>query len=184
MYGLVHIGLRHMITEHRGPSAWSRVCDKAGVDANEHLASSNTFPDEETFKLVSLGAHEFGISLNEFLEQFGFSWISFVGGGKYAPLLKACGNDLAQFLENVNTLHSSLGHVIPSAKTGHFLVKEQGDGWVLFRYAAARENLHYFLRGLIKGICDYLNLQCDITMIVQDPYMAEMLVKTRYKLAV
>jgi len=163
-----------MITDHLGPSAWSRICDKAGVDADEPLASSETFPDEETFKLVSLGADE----------QFGYSWISFVGSGKYAPLLKACGNDLVQFLENVNTFHGSLGHVIPSAKTGHFLVKEQGDGWVLFRYVAARENLHYFLRGLIKGICDYLNLQCDITMIVQDTYMTEMLVKTRHKLAV
>lgn len=184
MYGLVHIGLRQMITDHLGPSAWSRMCNKAGVDANEPLASSETFPDEETFKFISLGADEFGISLNEFLEQFGFSWISFVGGGKYAPLLKACGNDLAKFLVNVNTLHGSLGHVIPSAKTGHFLVKEKGDDWVLLRYHAARENLHYFLRGLIRGVCDHLNLQCDITMIVQDPHVTEMLVKTRYKLAV
>lgn len=184
MYGLIHLGLRQMITDHLGPSAWSRICGKAGIEANENLSSSDIFPDEETFKLIKLGSDEFGISLNEFLELFGFFWIMFVGCGKYAPLLKACGNDLAQFLENVNTLHASLSHVIPSANTGHFLVKERGDGWVLLRYAAARENMQYFLRGLIKGVCDYLKLQCDITMIVQDPYMTEMLVKTRYKLAV
>ena len=184
MYGLVHMGLRQMVTEHLGPSAWPRICDKCGIKSALILSATEAFLDDDTFRLIKQSASEFDLSVNEFMEQFGLSWIRFVGRGKYASLLEACGKDLGEFFENVNTLHSSLAHVIPHARIGQFRVKEKGQEWILLRYSASRENVEYFVRGLVKGVCEYLGLECEITMVVQDPLITEMLVKTRFKRAI
>lgn len=177
MYGMVHTSLRQMVTEHLGDGAWERICASKNIVSIDVTHTHESYPDEVTFELLLKAAEEFDLSIDDFMELFGQSWIRYASQGKYKSMFQACGADIKTFIGNLDNLHGAISSAMPGTKTGSFKIISSGSDWLIIRYKAARPGLDSFLRGLMKGLMNYFNLLGSVNVIASEDRIIEMLLK-------
>ncbi len=174
---MVHTSLRQMVTEHLGDGAWERICGSKNIESTDVTHPHESYKDEVTLDLLLKAANEFDLSIDDFMELFGQSWIRYASQGKYKSMFRACGADIQTFIGNLDSLHGAISSAMPGTKTGSFKITSSGSGWLTFRYRAARPGLDSFLRGLMKGLMNYFNLLGSVNVIASEERTIEILLK-------
>ena len=107
MYGLVNKAIADMVRSQFGEETWQEIRQKAAVEDNTFL-SMEGYPDDVTHRLVKAGSQVLGLSSAQIMQAFGEFWVQFTADEGYGELMDMCGDDLPEFLQNLdNPMHGS-----------------------------------------------------------------------------
>ncbi|WP_157268632.1 heme NO-binding domain-containing protein [Azohydromonas aeria] len=151
MYGLVNRAIEQLVVSTGGEAAWQRVCQRAGIGAEGFVAMC-PYDDGVTYRLVGAVSQELGQSAEQVLEAFGNYWVLYTAEEGYGELMHACGDDLRQFLDNLNELHGRIETIFPGLRPPHFEVHDVAPGEYRVHYVSGREGLAPMVVGLLKGL--------------------------------
>jgi len=151
MYGLINSSLQSMIREKFGDEQWSRVLSASGVPEDSFL-SMRSYDDRVTYDLVGAASTVLGAPADACLEMFGQWWVLETAARSYGPLMDAAGQDLVQFLSNMNALHDRITGTFINYVPPEFRVESLEGGRHRIHYISKRQGLTPFVVGLLKGL--------------------------------
>lgn len=168
MYGLIHIALNDMIVAHHGDATWQQILVQAEVGDSAFMRM-RSYDDSITYALIGATAKVLDAPVDACLEAFGEYWLQKFAPQCYDVLLKAAGNDLFTFLENLDALHDHIsttfvGYVPPS-----FRIERHSETTATLHYISSRQGLIPFVTGLIRGMQDRFNVDITIDSIASPP---------------
>ena len=150
MYGLINNALKNMIIEKFGDKQWQEILSSSGVPEDSFL-TMRSYDDAITYQLVEASSKVLDAPAETCLEMFGEYWVLEVASKSYGMLLDAAGNDMAQFLRNMNALHDRITSTFLDYTPPEFHV-EDGDGHYKIHYLSQREGFTPFVVGILKGL--------------------------------
>ena len=162
MYGLVKQGLEHMVCARHGEEAWSAIKRDAGIDI-EMFIGMHVYPDEMAFALFRSASTVLGISLAELLRSFGAYWLTFTAHAGHDHLLDMAGSSLAEFLENLDTMHSVLVEGFPEMKAPTFTCDQISSTEFDLHYHSERRGLAPMVIGLVSALAERFGDVIEIT---------------------
>ena len=151
MYGLVNKGLQEILTARFGEATWLKIKAHAGV-TDELFISSESYPDEITYKLVAAANSITFTPVDELLFEFGEYWVMQTGRISYGALFDAAGKTFPDFLKNLPNFHTRVKMMFPKLEPPRFRVENMTDSSLELHYITHRHGLTDFVRGLISGL--------------------------------
>ena len=150
MYGLINNALKDMIREKFGEEKWQEVLSTSGVPVDSFL-TMRSYDDSLTYSLAGAASDVLGAPVDACLEMFGEYWVLETATKSYGTLLDAAGNDMLEFLGNMNALHDRITSTFLNYVPPEFYV-EQSDKGHQIHYLSKRKGLTPFVVGLLKGL--------------------------------
>jgi hypothetical protein len=163
MYGLINNALKSMILEKFGEDQWHKVLSASGVSEDSFL-TMRRYDDSITYSLVGAASDVLGAPVQACLEMFGEYWVQEIATKSYDQLLNATGQDMIEFLSNMNALHDRITSTFLNYTPPEFFL-ETKENHHLLHYVSQREGLTPFVVGLIKGIAK--RFDSTVTIISQ-----------------
>lgn len=161
MYGLVNKAVEDLVKSNFGESTWESIKEKAGVDI-EMFVSMNAYDDAVTYKLVEAASEVLGISQEQVLIEFGKFWVEYTGREGYGDLLEMGGDNLPEFLKNLNALHIRVGMTYSNLKPPSFNCEEIDSNTLVLRYFSHRKYLAPLVVGLLHGLDSKFNVDIEV----------------------
>ena len=162
MYGLANKGFEDLVRSRFGEDTWETIKRNAGVDIDVFV-SMDAYPDDVTYKLVGAASEVLGMSVEEVLKAFGEHWVLYTGKEGYGEMLKMAGNTLPTFLQNVDNLHTRVGHLFPGMTPPSFRCTDIRENSLRLHYYSARQGLAPMVIGLVNGLAVMFKTEIDIT---------------------
>lgn len=162
MYGLVNKAIEDMVCSQFGEETWKEIKQKASLDIDTFI-SMEGYPDDVTHKLVKAASDVLGLSAAEIMQAFGEFWVKYTAQEGYGEMMEMSGDNLPEFLENLDNLHARVGVIFPKLRPPSFDCTEQAEDSLHLHYHSSREGLAPMVVGLVKGLGDRFNTDIDIT---------------------
>ena len=153
MYGMVNNALKDLICAEPDATLWKRVVHRAGLH-DDFFLTTDSYPDESTYRLVAAAAVELDIPEEEVLHRFGRWWVLKVGRNCYGHLLECGGRTLRDFLFNLPNFHTRVMMIFPDLRPPEFECLETADGMLELHYRSHRKGLAPFVNGLLDGLSE------------------------------
>ena len=153
MYGIVNRAIQDLIQSTHGAATWRRVCERTGTKHCPFL-SMQSYPDEETVKLIVAATHELGTTTTEFLEDLGRHWVGYATRQGYRDFLQSRGDSLFGFIARLDDLHTRLSLAFPALRPPSFRVDAIDERSIRVHYSSERTGLSSFVVGLFYGLAD------------------------------
>ncbi len=163
MYGLINSALKDMISEQFGEEQWQAVLSASGVSEDSFL-STRSYDDAVTYSLAGAASEVLGEPLETCLELFGEYWVLETATRSYDMLMNAAGQDMVEFLTNLNALHDRITSTFLNYSPPEFHIEEKEDHH-LIHYMSKRQGLSPFVVGLLKGLA--IRFECELTLLEQ-----------------
>ena len=151
MYGLINSSLQNMIREKFGDETWNKILSASGVPEDSFL-SMRSYDDAITYDLVGAASAVLDASAEDCMQMFGEWWVLETAARSYGPLMDAAGQDLVQFLNNMNALHDHITGTFINYVPPEFRVESIDDNHHRIHYISKRQGLTPFVVGLLKGL--------------------------------
>lgn len=164
MYGLVNKAVQGFVTSSFGQETWERIRQEAGVQ-EVAFVGMNPYPDEVTYNLVGAGSKVLGLPAEQILEAFGIYYMTFSAKEGYGPMLKMMGDNLPEFLHNLNPMHERLKLTFPKLKPPLITVTDETPNSLHVHYHSDRPALAPFVVGLLKGLGQFLSVKIAVTQV-------------------
>ncbi|NEQ33480.1 MAG: heme NO-binding protein [Leptolyngbya sp. SIO4C5] len=161
MYGLVNKAIADMVQSQFGEEIWQEICQRAAIE-QEAFLSLEGYPDDITHRLVKAGSEVLGLSPAEIMQAFGEFWVQYTAKEGYGELMDMSGDDLPEFLENLDNLHARVGVTFPQLKPPSFESHEHDENEITLEYRSEREGLAPMVVGLVKGLGHRFETEVDI----------------------
>ena len=163
MYGLVNKAIADMIRSQFGEETWQEIRQLAAVE-NDTFVSMEGYPDDVTHRLVKAGSQVLGLSSSQIMQAFGVFWVQFTATEGYGELMDMSGDNLPEFLQNLDNLHARVGVSFPQLKPPSFESYESSNGNELtLEYHSERDGLAPMVLGLVKGLGDRFDTDVEIS---------------------
>lgn len=164
MYGMIHKSIRDMVIADFGDAAWKKIREASVIDDTAFL-SMQACDDSITFELVGAVSKAVGMDVNSCLMAFGKHWVANTAKKSYSNLLTAYGDQLWDFLENLDHMHDRIGTTFPGFSAPSFaLEKLEGRGYELI-YRSGRAGLESFVLGLIEGLSIEFSTPVEVSIV-------------------
>jgi guanylate cyclase soluble subunit beta len=164
MYGLINKALKTMIVDGHGQNAWGLILEKSGVP-DDSFITMQSYDDSITYALVGATSEVLETPAEKCLELFGHYWATVTAPNTYEMLFKSTGDNLFEFLDNVNSLHDRITSTFIDYVPPHFMTTSDNNRMELV-YESQREGLTPFLIGMIKGLAERFQVQVDFESVV------------------
>ncbi len=164
MYGMIHRAMRQMVQEELGEDAWLALEQKLEIGPTE-LLTGMVYDDALTLDIVSEAAARLNLSVEQCLEAFGQYWVRFAGQGSLSSIMKFTGQNLANFITNLDRLHLAVGAAMPGARLPAFTTLENAPGHLVVEYHSDRVGLEPFVKGLLQGLMDRFQTRGEIAVV-------------------
>jgi hypothetical protein len=164
MYGLINNSLKSMILDKFGEEQWQNVLSTSGVSEDSFL-TMRSYDDSITYSLAGAASEVLGAPVDACLEMFGEYWVLETAAKSYGMLLNATGQDMIEFLGNMNALHDRITSTFLNYTPPEFFVETKEDRH-LIHYVSQREGLTPFVVGLLKGLAK--RFDSTLTIISQE----------------
>ena len=151
MYGMVNKAIQDMVISGHGEETWDQIRQKAGVE-DDVFVSTEGYPDEMTYALVSGASEVLNTPAHEVLEAFGIYWVVKTAQEGYGDMMAAGGKTLGEFLVNLPNFHSRVSMIFPHLAPPRFACTDITERSVRMHYRSHREGLAPFVVGLFKGL--------------------------------
>lgn len=161
MYGLVNKAVHGLILNNYGEETWTKIKNQAGVD-EDYFISMHSYDDSSTYNLVAAASEVLGISAYDVLVSFGKYWVEFTGEQGYSNLLSMGGDNLTDFLKNLDVLHVRVGMTYSDLKPPSFICKELSEDTLCLEYHTHREGLAPLVIGLLEGLAKKFEEEVEI----------------------
>jgi guanylate cyclase soluble subunit beta len=168
MYGLINSALKNLITEKFGEEKWQQVLLSSGVPEDSFL-TMRSYDDGITYSLVEAASKVLEESPETCLELFGEYWVLDIASKHYGALLDASGQNMIEFLQNLNGLHDHITSTFLSYIPPEFKVDNLPGDLYLVHYISSRLGLTSFVVGLLKGLAIRYRSKVDILSIEDVP---------------
>jgi guanylate cyclase soluble subunit beta len=165
MYGLINKALKTMITDGHGQETWELILAKSAVSADSFITMER-YDDSTTYALVGATAEVLDAPAEACLELFGHYWATVTAPNAYEMLFDSTGDDLFEFLDNVNSLHDRITSTFIGYVPPHFITTTDNNKMELV-YESQREGLTPFLIGIIKGLADRFQVKVEFDSVVE-----------------
>ena len=153
MKGIVFTLLADMVEEVYGLDAWDKVLTESGHDGL--YISTETYPDQELFDLVSAAESISGVPAADLIKAFGK--YSFPKFRDQNPEFCRPGMTLKEFLLTVDrVIHVEVRKLHPDASLPHFKYEEESDNQLTMYYESPRK-LCMLAEGLIAGAAEHFH---------------------------
>lgn len=154
-----------MVCDRFGEETWETIKQKAEVDIDVFL-SMEAYPDDLTHRLVKAASVELGMSAAEILQAFGEYWILYTAKQGYGEMIDRGGDNLPEFLQNLDNLHARVGLSFPQLKPPSFQCTHIQEDSLNLHYHSTRMGLAPMVIGLLKGLGKKFQTEIDITQTV------------------
>jgi predicted hydrocarbon binding protein len=161
MYGLVNKAIQDMVRTNFGEEAWQNVKQKAAIE-NETFVSIEGYPDDLTHRLVRAASEVLGLSSAAIMQAFGEYWVQYTAREGFGELIDMCGDNLPEFLENLDNLHARVGIVFPKIQPPSFECTEVEEENLNLHYYSHRQGLTPMVVGLVQGLGKRFDTEVDI----------------------
>ena len=153
MYGLVNQAIERMICEFHSEELWEDIKADADIDI-EMFIGMDLYPDDITYRLFASSCKLSGQTMPEFLQTFGVYWLTFTAHAGHDHLLDMAGSSLAEFLENLDTIHSVLVEGFPEMKAPTFTYDQVSAIEFDLHYYSERSGLAPMVMGLVSALAE------------------------------
>ena len=151
MHGLVNKAVGDLVCSRFGERAWAEIRERAGVGVGGFV-SMDSYPDDVTYRLVEAASEVLGTPVQALLEAFGEHWIAFTAREGYGEMFAMFGGSMAEFLGNLDNMHTRVGLSFPRLKPPSFVARDLGEGRFELEYHSTREALAPMVVGLLRGL--------------------------------
>ena len=164
MYGLVNRAIQQLVVATAGDAAWTRVCAKAQVDDVGFVAMC-PYHDDVTYRLVEAVSTELGMAAEDVLVAFGEYWILYTADEGYAEMMASAGDNLREFMANLDEMHSRIALLMPSMVFPRFDVVTRDDVAFEVHYHSHRAGLTPMVLGLLRGLAKRFNESVAVRLL-------------------
>ena len=161
MYGLINKAVKGLVTEQFGDEAWENICARAGI-AERDFISMEGYDDSVTYDLVGAASEELGLDAADILEAFGGYWVKYTAVEGYGELLNSAGDNLADFLTNLDQMHARVKLAMPHLAPPRFRVTDRQDPTLVLHYFSHRPGLAPLVVGLVKGLAERFDQAVEV----------------------
>jgi len=159
MKGVIFTFLADMVEEQFGLEAWDGILSEAGL--NGIYVSTETYPDEEVFRLVEATHKATDIPTADLIKAFG--QYAFSKFQKSHPAFCKPEYTLKEFLQTVDSvIHVEVKKLHPDAQLPSFKYEEDADNELTMLYTSSRK-LCMLAEGLIAGAADFYQTEYTLT---------------------
>jgi Haem-NO-binding len=162
MYGLVNKAIHDMVCSHFGQSTWDAIKQKAQLDI-ETFVSMEGYPDDVTHRLVKAASEVLNLSPSEVMQAFGEYWVQYTASEGYGEMMEMGGDNLPEFLENLDELHGRVGVIFPKLQPPSFECTDVEDESLKLHYHSHRQGLAPMVVGLVKGLGKRFDTEVEVT---------------------
>ncbi|AFY92149.1 heme NO-binding domain-containing protein [Chamaesiphon minutus] len=163
MFGLVNKGLEDMICSQYGEEIWEKIKSKAEVEI-EAFISMDSYPDDITYRLVDAASVVMAMPATDILEAFGRYWLLFTATEGFGSLMEMAGDNLPEFLQNLDNLHARVGLSFPELQPPSFLCSHLEAESLKLHYYSERPGLTPMVVGMLKGLGEKFDTDVDIQL--------------------
>lgn len=163
MYGLVNKAIEDMVCAYYDEDTWETIKEKAGLEDIDYFINMEGYPDDVTHRLVRSACEVLNMTSEEVLQAFGEYWVTFTATKGYGELMDSAGDDLPEFLNNLDNLHARVGLSFPKLKPPEFECSYHTEETIDLHYRSTREGLAPMVIGLVRGLGKRFNTDIDIT---------------------
>ncbi|MFT5411766.1 MAG: hypothetical protein ACI9NC_004502 [Verrucomicrobiales bacterium] len=167
MYGLVNKAIEEFVCSQGGEETWYNIKDKAGV-TEVAFVSNEGYPDSLTYDLVGAASEVLEKDAGEILILFGEYWILETAQNNYGELIRAGGESLPEFLQNLPNFHARVSLLFPNLKPPSFKISQIKEKSLLLHYSSHREGLENFVVGIIQGLGKMFRTPATCTLVTTD----------------
>jgi hypothetical protein len=164
VYGLVNQAIEDLVRSNQGDATWEVIKQRAGVQTEAFLGMEE-YPDDVTYKLVQAAAEILNTHREEFLRAFGEYWVLYTAKKGYGEMLTAAGKNLQEFLQNLDTLHTRVGVIMPNLQPPSFGCTEVSDHSLNLHYYSHRQGLAPMVIGLVQGLGKMFGTETEVQHI-------------------
>ncbi len=172
MYGLINRAIQDMVCEHHSSDVWEKIKAKANIEESRFLVL-HSYPDDLTHRLVKAASEVLGLTCSEIMQAFGRYWVEYTGKAGYQELMEMAGDNLPDFLSNLDELHSRVGVQFPELKPPEFDCEQPDDQTIKLHYQSSREGLAPMVIGLVEGLGERFQQSVQVTHIEERQQGAE-----------
>lgn len=162
MYGLVNKAIEDMVCNHFGEETWQAIKQQAAIDVDTFI-SMEGYPDDITHRLVKAASQILGLSPAEIMQAFGEYWVQYTAQEGYGEMMEMSGDNLPEFLQNLDNLHARVGVSFPQLKPPSFECADVEEDTLNLHYRSTREGLAPMVIGLVKGLGTRFDTEVEIT---------------------
>ncbi|MDG2333804.1 MAG: heme NO-binding domain-containing protein [Myxococcota bacterium] len=162
MIGIVNQALRGWLIERAGRASWLAVTKTSGVGQADFLTFKE-YPDDFTLRLAESSSEFLGIPRDQVLNKAGEFWITRRGPLVYGDLMEFSSETFADYLRNIDRLHTSLVASLPGIRTPSMRVSQpQASGLTIF-YPNALEAFTPFVVGSLTALARRFGTEIQIS---------------------
>jgi hypothetical protein len=151
MYGLINKAVEELVTTRFGAAAWADILARSGVSEPGFLTMKK-YPDEITYKLVGAASELLAVPAEALLEEFGEYWTVYSAQAGFGHLLAFAGDNIVEFLQNLDSMHTRVAMVFPELQPPSFRVSEIAPTSLRLHYRSSRPGLAPVVKGMVKGL--------------------------------
>lgn len=151
MYGMVNKAIEQMVCTRHGEAVWEAIKAKAGVELDLFIGNE-PYEDDITYRLVAAAAEVLQLPAETVLRAFGRYWVLETAQKSYGPMMRSTGRNLAEFLVNLDHMHTRVKLIFPRLVPPRMEVREITEGSLRLLYFSHRAGLAPFVIGLIEGL--------------------------------
>jgi Haem-NO-binding len=156
MFGWINDCTECLVVSKFGEETWHKIKEKANCNVVDGgFLRYKYYPDSDTVSLVVAASEVLGISVDDVLQTFGDYFIDYVQDNGYSNVLECLGNNLRDWLSNLNSLHDHLQASYPKGFVAPVFWSEDDpnssaeEGAILVYYYSQRGSL---LVPLVVGV--------------------------------
>lgn len=158
MYGLVNKAIQDLVTEKFGEDKWIEIKKLSGFE-DDFFIGLQSYPDSLTYSLVKNASKVLGADASVVMETFGEYWILYTANEGYGEMMNLAGDNLVDFLNNLDMLHNRVNNIMPNLVAPQFSTRNETEKSIELEYRSQREGLSPMVIGLLKGLGKKFNAQ-------------------------
>ncbi|MBM3597303.1 MAG: heme NO-binding protein [Alphaproteobacteria bacterium] len=151
MYGLINKAVHDLVTSKFGEAKWAEICQKAGV-SDPNFITMVKYPDDVTYRLVGAASELLNVPAADILEAFGEHWTVYSATAGFGHLLDFAGDNLVDFLSNLDSMHTRVALTFPELDPPSFRVTDVTADSLRLHYYSKRPGLTPVAMGMVKGL--------------------------------
>uniref|UniRef100_A0A914C088 guanylate cyclase n=1 Tax=Acrobeloides nanus TaxID=290746 RepID=A0A914C088_9BILA len=167
MFGFIHESIHQMMVRRYGDDFWAEVLQRAGFESGKENIVNHYYPDADTYALIDSVSALAKIPREQVWESYGAFLIEYTMEIGWDELLRTMSPSLKGFLDNLDSLHYFIDHVVYKAnlRGPSFRCEENEDGTITLHYFTGRPGLYPIVKGVLREVSKRI-YKVDVTITV------------------
>ncbi|EYC06642.1 hypothetical protein Y032_0074g814 [Ancylostoma ceylanicum] len=150
-----------------GDELWMEVLNRSGFETGKENIINHYYSDADTYLLVDSVAALTKMTREQVWEMYGCFLIEYTMEIGWDELVRSMSPDLKGFLDNLDSLHYFIDHVVYKAnlRGPSFRCEENPDGSLTLHYFTGRPGLYPIVRGVLREVARRVfNIDISLTI--------------------